>query len=267
MSHDRIATAISETKKLQSALKKSKQNQLTKNDEKFHLKAVALSWYKSHREPLVSSLPKDVLESLDDDYKTLLEYSDRKPTRDAVVKLLKDLQAKLVKNQSHVLTTEKRGTSSHQLIPNFSALISDQKMQAILQRRWKETELCIGANANLAATVMMGGLLEGLLLTKVNSFPDKSKLFKCKSVPVDTKTGKKVELGKWTLNIYLDVAHEMSWIGKAAKDVGVVLRDYRNYIHPQKELSHGIQVSPEDVRIFWSIVAALTKELLKIVNP
>jgi hypothetical protein len=178
-----------------------------------------------------------------------------------VSKLLKDLHQKLVTNQDLTLTKH-TGLATQHAIPSFSSLISDRKMQEILERRWRETEFCIGANANLAATVMMGGLLEGLLLAKVNSYADKATLFKCKSIPNDQKTGKKAELSKWTLNIYLDVAHEMGWIGKAAKDVGVVLRDYRNFIHPQKEYSHGVVVSPDDVRIFWSIAAALTKELL-----
>jgi hypothetical protein len=261
MSHDRLETAISEVKKLQTALKKSKQKQIRQNDEKDHLKAVALSWYKNHREILVNSLPKVALDGIDLDYKALLEYGDKQASRDLVSRLLKGLLSKLVNNQSHVLTTPK-SIASHHPIPVFSSLVSDKKMQEILEKRWRETELCIGAKANLAATVMMGGLLEGLLLAKVNSYADKAKLFKCKSVPLDPKTGKKIELNKWTLNIYLDVAHEMTWIGKAAKDVGTVLRDYRNYIHPQKEFSHGVEVSPDDARIFWSIVSALASEIL-----
>lgn len=261
MSHDRLATAISEVKKLQTSTKKSKQKQLRNKDEKDHLKAVALSWYKSHRPILVNTLPKDTIDGIDRDYKALLEHGDRSPSRDAVLRLLKELQQKLVSNQDHVLTAP-IAPAQHQSMPNFSSLVPDKSMQEILERRWRETESCIKAGANLAATVMMGGLLEGLLLAKVNTFPDKTKLFKCRSVPNDSNTGKKVELSKWTLNIYLDVAHEMTWIGKAAKDVGVVLRDYRNFIHPQKEFSHGVVVSPEDARIFWSIVAALSKELL-----
>src|SRR5438876_3827275 len=53
------------------------------------------------------------------------------------------------------------------LPPDFSPLISDAQMKAILERRWVECTACVAANAPLAATVMMGGLLEGLLLARV----------------------------------------------------------------------------------------------------
>ena len=44
------------------------------------------------------------------------------------------------------------------LPPDFSPLISDAQMKAILERRWVECTACVAANAPLAATVMMGGL-------------------------------------------------------------------------------------------------------------
>ena len=44
--------------------------------------------------------------------------------------------------------------------------------------------------------------------------------------------------------------------------MGVVLRDYRNYIHPAKELSHGIQIGPEDSKLFWSVFKSLANQIL-----
>ena len=56
--------------------------------------------------------------------------------------------------------------------PKFEPLISDPKMQAILIKRWQECVICVESGAPLAATVMMGGLLEGLLLAKINQLPN-----------------------------------------------------------------------------------------------
>jgi hypothetical protein len=53
-------------------------------------------------------------------------------------------------------------------------------MQEILARRWSEVHACIGANANLAATVMMGGLLETLLLARINVVVNKAAIFTAK---------------------------------------------------------------------------------------
>jgi hypothetical protein len=40
-------------------------------------------------------------------------------------------------------------------------------MLAILSRRWRETEACLGVQAYLASTVMMGALLEAMLLARL----------------------------------------------------------------------------------------------------
>lgn len=53
----------------------------------------------------------------------------------------------------------------------------------------------------------------------------------------------------------------LKWSGKAARDVGVVLRDYRNYIHPEKERSHGI--TPSAAAMSWGIVTALAGAIVE----
>lgn len=62
---------------------------------------------------------------------------------------------------------------------------------------------------------------------------------------------------------YLDVAYELGWITRTTKDVGEVMRDYRNYIHPQKELSHGIILEPGDAQMLWEVAKSITMQLVK----
>ncbi len=85
------------------------------------------------------------------------------------------------------------------------------------------------------------------------------------AAPLDSKTKKALKLQKWTLKHYIDVAHELSWIRKSAKDVGVTLRDYRNYIHPEKELKHGIVLTDQDSRMFWVVFCALAEQVIESV--
>ena len=47
------------------------------------------------------------------------------------------------------------------------------------------------------------------------------------------------------------------------RSVGVVLRDYRNYIHPQKELSHGVTLTVPDAQILWEAGKSISRQLLK----
>ncbi len=115
-------------------------------------------------------------------------------------------------------------------------------MQAILHRRWDEVQRCIRVNAHLAATVMMGGLLESLLLARINASPIQSAVYTAKQAPRD-KANKTVPLNEWKLAQMIEVAHELRWITKSAKDVGHVLRDFRNYIHPHKEFAAAVVIS------------------------
>jgi hypothetical protein len=114
----------------------------------------------------------------------------------------------------------------------------------------------------MAATVMMGGLLEGLLLARVNKEPDPRPVFTAAGAPRD-KMGKTLALKDWTLRNFIDVAHELKWITVSARDVGVVLRDYRNYIHPQKELSHGIILEAGDASVLWEVAKSISRQLLR----
>ena len=108
---------------------------------------------------------------------------------------------------------------------------------------------------------MMGGLLEGLLLARINRMPNQAPAFTAKAAPKDDHA-KTLKLRDWTLKDYLDVAHELGWLSKSGKDVGAVLRDYRNYIHPVKEHSHGIAVLDSDANLFWLVVAELARQVV-----
>jgi hypothetical protein len=134
-------------------------------------------------------------------------------------------------------------------------------MQEILNRRWAECLVCIGNGAPLSATVMMGGLVEALLLARVNRETNKAPIFTASTSPKD-KVGKTLPLTEWTLKGFLDVAHELKWVSNSAKDVGVVLRDYRNYVHPNKELTHGVKLNPNDARMFWDVCKNIAREII-----
>lgn len=125
-------------------------------------------------------------------------------------------------------------------------------MQVILAQRWRECVICVNSGAPLAATVMMGGILEGLLLATINQLSNMAPVFTATSAPRD-KLGKTLPLKDWTLKNNIDVAHELKWITTAAKDISEVMRDYRNYIHPQKELSHGVTLVEADAQMLWEI--------------
>ena len=91
--------------------------------------------------------------------------------------------------------------------------------------------------------------------------PNKPAVFKSKAAPHD-KAGKTLALPEWKLVHMVEVAHEFGWITKSAKDVGHVLRDFRNYIHPHKEYTDGVLISHEDACMFWEVSKVISRQVL-----
>lgn len=263
-----IDSAIAEIERLRRSLAKGTTNQVGSAAERNQIQATAYAWFKSHRVQLSSNAQEQVLAAVDALYREILDASGRATTRARYKRLLKDLKAALVSIRSEAMQDPLLFTtplSEAQEPPDFTPLVPDERMRAILERRWRETGLCLEAGAHLAATVMMGALLEAFLLSRVNHLANLDPLFKSPSAPKD-KTGKPIQLKEWTLRHYIDVAHDQGWIRQAARDVSVVIRDYRNYIHPAKELSHGIVLSGSDTSVLWAVFTSISDQILRSVD-
>lgn len=256
--------AMQETERLLKLLTKSKTVQIRSEDERVSLHATSLAWFNTHRPQLTAILANDILAPIDSEFKVLLAASDKLPSRSKMTEAIKRLRKHVnrVRSEHVVLLSASHTAKTADASPDFGPLIGDPKMQEILTRRWAECVTCIGSGATLAATVMMGGLLEGLLLARVNKEPNKKAVFTAKAAPKD-KQGATLGLKDWMLKDYIDVGHELKWITVSARDVGVVLRDYRNYIHPQKELSHSVQLIPDDALLLWEITKSISRQVIK----
>jgi hypothetical protein len=148
------------------------------------------------------------------------------------------------------------------LAPDFSPLAGNLEMREILTRRWHECAKCVKADAHLAAVVMMGGLLEALFVARANKMPDKSSLTLAANAPKDKATGKATNYQDWMLDSYIKVGRELNWITESAKEVADKLKEYRNFVHPAKELRYGVKLAFNDSSMFWQVTKALARQLL-----
>jgi len=261
---DSLDSAITEIERLKNKLKKGKSKQVSISDERVLIKVTAQTWFKNHRQHLLIIDEKKLL-SVDSEYKVLLIASDRLPARNRLIERTKNTKKQLIELRSAYATALLNPSTQHtsDQPPRFDSLIGDLQMQSILTKRWNECTNCLSSNAPLAATVMMGGLLEGLLLAKVNQTVNKGPVFTAKAAPKD-KSGQPLKLKDWGLKDFIEVAHELTWISQPTMVISNVLRDYRNYIHPHKEHALGISISPSDARMFWEITKNIARQLL---NP
>jgi hypothetical protein len=265
-----IEAAIREVTKARQSVMRGRSKQVSSSDEIHHLKSVAFAWFQSHQ-PIVKAHPSQPdLSDVDLAYRTIMDSTGRHASRTTYADTLRDAHHSLVEIRGFIAANLHVApiagvNATNDAPPNFAPLAADAKMQMILQRRWDEVQRCLACKSNLAATVMMGGLLESLLLARINSSPNKGAVFKAKSAPRD-KAGKPLMLPDWKLIHMVAVAHELTWVTKSAMDVGNVLRDFRNYIHPHKEYTDGVLILDEDARMFWEVTKSISRHVLSSVG-
>ena len=169
-----LEAAITQASRLEKVLKAGRPRvQVTLSDERSLAKTSALTWFSSQREPIVAVVSETSIDQVDVAYKSILESSERAGARAKYLSTLKVLKRDLVRLRSDCASMPSVPIATADQPPNFAPLISDPAMQQILVARWEECTKCLKANVPLAATVMMGGLLEALLLARINREPAK----------------------------------------------------------------------------------------------
>lgn len=260
---DIVDRALAEVESARRRLAGGRSKQVTQVEVVDYLKAVVYSWFRSHRPLIENRLPQTSLASIDGPLQRILDGTTRASARSTYLAAINEAKTALVTLRSNALTSAGPALGRQsEPAPDFSPLAVDTAMQDILVRRWEECQRCIRAEAHLAATVMMGGFLEALFVARANRLHDKSPLFRAKATPIDNRTKKPLPLPEWTLRPYIDVAQELGWISRSGKEVAAVLRDYRNYVHPEKERSHGVHLNAHDSSMFWQVTKSLTQQLL-----
>jgi hypothetical protein len=230
--------------------------QIWSGEDRAHIKALATAWFRTYK---AAAVGKDV-GSIDRAFGTLLTAAEQAPSTQKVRNQLKSLRTEVITLQTQLIAAPPQASLATDAAPSF-ATVPDPVMRQILVRRWDECVACLGASAPLAAIVMMGGLLESLFLARVNREPNQAAIYTSRSVPKD-KVGKGRPLKEWGLGDFISVAHDLGWITQSGKSVSAVLQNYRNFIHPQKELASQAALTPDDARMLWMIAKEIAIRLL-----
>lgn len=118
--------------------------------------------------------------------------------------------------------------------------VQDQKFKRILIRDYVEMNNCIEAKAYKSVLVLSGSIIEALLLEfLINNPPNgytKSKIDKLKFFEL------------------IDLSESINLISKTTKDLSTVIREYRNYIHPSKELRSESDINEDKAIIACRLV-------------
>jgi hypothetical protein len=145
--------------------------------------------------------------------------------------------------------------------PDFLKLKLEPGLGEILADRWEQAQRCINSEAFLAATIIMGSMLEGMLLAVLQKFPKEGNI--CKAAPIDPKTGKIKYFAEWSLSEMINVAHEASWIDLDVKKFSHSLREFRNLIHPYQQMLVNTFPDKDTCGISWLVVQAGANDLAR----
>ena len=265
---DTIDAAIREAMTARKIVSKIKAKQVKGVDAIASLKATALAWFNTHRTILTSDNLDFDFAAVDLPYTTVLNSTSKHAARQTYLDALLEAKNALVALHTIALTAPAplETDNTDDIAPDFTPLAGNEEMRSILTRRWHECCKCVNADAHLAAIVMMGGLLEALFVARANKMSVKTALINAASAPKDKTTGKTVKYQEWMLDSYIKVGCELNWITHSGKDVADVLKEYRNYVHPEKEIRHGVTLGLNDSHMLWAVTKSLVRQVLMSAN-
>lgn len=121
--------------------------------------------------------------------------------------------------------------------------IHDRQFKIILERDYEELQNCLRANASKASLLICGSIIEAVLTDYFLENPPQGV--------------SRTNILKSNLNALLGFAENSGLINSKDKHLGVIIKDYRNLIHPGKEVRTGEEFDFE--------TAELAKILLDII--
>lgn len=137
----------------------------------------------------------------------------------------------------------------------------DSSVIEILDSRIKEIKNSIKSKSALSCVILCGSVLEGILLGIASS---KAKDYnQCSISPKNKNTQKVLPLNEWTLANFIDVSHNLGFLGLDVKKYSHSLRDFRNYIHPYQQMYSRFSPDIDTAKISWQVLKAAINDLSK----
>lgn len=134
-----------------------------------------------------------------------------------------------------------------ELKATMTDIIREPRIAALLQRRLDEARTCYANGAQVAAIIMLGSLLEGVMLTVIQE-RDASLLRNKNPDFVGLKT-------------LIDICHKAGWIDVDVERFSQALREYRNFVHPRAELREAHTPDRDTLTVSWWVVNSALNDL------
>lgn len=125
--------------------------------------------------------------------------------------------------------------------------VSDDTFQMILERDYEEAQKCLETKSSKSVLVLSGSIVEALLS---DYFIENLPAGQTQATILST-----------TLSALLDMAEADAIITKSEKNLATVIKDYRNLIHPGREVRKNEQFDFETAQLAFQILNLLIRKI------
>jgi len=140
------------------------------------------------------------------------------------------------------------------LIPNPDFMfIKNEQIKKIFDNDYKELSKSYIEQNWKCVLILSGELIEAILLDQL--------LFREPDARQSTKVPDETNITKWCLSDLLNVAEDLDIIGSTHEKLSDAVRDYRNLVHPGKQISSVLKVEPQEGKIAFEILNILIRDL------
>lgn len=134
-----------------------------------------------------------------------------------------------------------------ELKATMAEIIREPRMAALLQRRLDEARTCFSNGAHVAAIIMLGSLLEGVLLTVIEE----------RNVSLlNNKDPNHIGL-----KVLIDICHKAGWIDVDMERFSHSVCRYRNFVHPRREFREAHTPDRDTLTVSWYVLNGALNDL------
>ena len=137
-------------------------------------------------------------------------------------------------------------------IPNLQKLPVDSDVAEIIQDRLKEAQACLSVGAYLSVIILCGSVLEAVLLGAAQKDPAKFN----RSAKAPKGRDKPKAFRDWTLLEFINVGCDLELLKPDVREFSQGLREFRNYIHPNKQLKSDFKPDEFTAKICFQVLKA-----------
>ena len=133
--------------------------------------------------------------------------------------------------------------------------ISNSNLKVIIERDYEEIQRAFISHCWKSVIILSGGAIEAVLtdLLLIN----KTVAMSAKSAP------KNNDITRWDLSELIDVAVELKLVSAGIQKLSHPLREYRNLVHPGKEIRDKLDFAAEEAKIAVEVLHILHRDLTR----